>query len=74
MRRWASLWTGGEAALAVAWAAGAVGLLAHALVSDRVGSAVLAAFAVWQLCHVWNLVHARALPPARERRAQLPPR
>ena len=74
MRRWCSLWSGGEAALAVAWAAGAVGLLADAFVSDRPGSALIAAFAIWQLCHIWDLVHAREMAPQSERRAPMPPR
>jgi hypothetical protein len=57
MRDYLARWTGGEAALAVAWAAFATGLLADALMRDSIGSAVLATFAAWQLSHVWANVH-----------------
>jgi hypothetical protein len=57
MRDYLARWTGAEAALAVAWAALATGLLADALVRDSIGSAVLATFAAWQLSHVWASVH-----------------
>jgi hypothetical protein len=67
MRDYLARWTAAEAALAVAWAAFAVGLLADALARDVVGSAVLATFAAWQLTHLWSRVHGReALQPPRE--------
>lgn len=58
MRDYLTCWTAAEAALALAWAAFATGLLADALVRDSIGSAVLATFAAWQLSHVWAHVHA----------------
>jgi hypothetical protein len=57
MRDYLARWTGAEAALVVAWAALATGLLADALVRDSIGSAVLATLAAWQLSHVWASVH-----------------
>ena len=58
MRRYCSRWTAAEATLAVAWGVLAVVLMAYA--RGSVGSGGLAAFAAWQMSHVWNLVHALA--------------
>ena len=58
MRRYCSRWTAAEATLAVAWGVLAVVLMAYALARGSVGSGGLAAFAAWQMSHVWNLVHA----------------
>jgi heme O synthase-like polyprenyltransferase len=70
MRRYCSCWTAAEATLAVAWGVLAVVLMAYALARGSVGSGGLAAFAAWQMSHVWNLVHARApLTPRNERAA-----
>ena len=59
MRDYLARWTAAEAALALAWAAFAVGLLADALARDSVGSAALATFAAWQLAHAWSRVYGR---------------
>ena len=68
MRDYLARWTAAEAALALAWAAFAIGLLAHALAREVVGSAGLATFAAWQLTHLWSRVHGReALRPPGER-------
>jgi Protein of unknown function (DUF3318) len=75
MRRYCARWTAAEAVLAVAWAAAAIGLLADALVRDSLGSGAIAAFAAWQLSHVWSQVHRRdVLAPAEDRRALRRPR
>ena len=57
MRHYLARGTAAEAALALAWAAFAIGLLADALARDGIGSAVLATVAAWQLSHVWASVH-----------------
>jgi hypothetical protein len=67
-RRWCSRWSGAEAALAVACAAG---LLAAALARDSVGILALAAFCAWQMCDVWVAVHRDPAPGERERDSPL---
>ena len=57
LRRYLARWSAAEAALVVAWAALAAGLLGHALARGSVGAGLLGAFAAWQMCHVWNGVH-----------------
>jgi hypothetical protein len=69
MRRYCPRWTAAEATLAVAWGGLAVGLMAYALARSSAGSGGLAAFAAWQMSHVWNLVHARHPLAPHPRRA-----
>jgi hypothetical protein len=72
-QRYRSRWSAAEAALVVAWAALAVGLLGHALARDSVGALLLAAFAAWQMSTVWSAVHGDETPEQRRnaRRASL---
>jgi hypothetical protein len=67
-RRWCARWSGAEAALVVAWAAFAAGLLAVALARDSVGTGLIAAFCAWQMSDVWRAVHAG--PAEREQPSQ----
>ena len=53
MRRYLQRWSAAEAALLIAWAAMAVGLLAVGFTRGHVGVVLLGAFAAWQMCHVW---------------------
>ena len=68
-RGYRARWSGAEAALVVAWALLAVGLLGHALARDSIGVLLLALFPAWQMTTVWSEVHAGATPEDR-RRAQ----
>jgi hypothetical protein len=51
--------TAAEATLIVAWASLATGLLAYGFRNASVGPVLLAAFALWQMSHVWQGVHQR---------------
>jgi hypothetical protein len=64
-RRWCARWSAAEAALVVAWATFAAGLLAVALARASLGTGLLAAFCAWQMSDVWSAVHAES--PERER-------
>jgi uncharacterized membrane protein (DUF485 family) len=55
MRR--ARWSAAAVTLIVAWAAFATGLMAYALARESIGAGLLAAFATWQMCHVWSGVH-----------------
>ena len=55
MRR--ARWSAAAVTLIVVWAAFATGLMAFALARDSIGAGLLAAFATWQMCHVWSVVH-----------------
>jgi hypothetical protein len=72
-QRYRARWSGAEAALVVAWALLAAGLLGHALVRDSIGVLLLALFAAWQMTTVWSEVHAGGTPEDRRsaRRATL---
>jgi hypothetical protein len=64
-RQWCARWSGAEAALVVAWAAFAAGLLADALARESLGAGLLAAFCAWQMSDVWAAVHAAPDDPER---------
>jgi hypothetical protein len=66
-RLWCARWSGAEAALVVAWAGFAAGLLAAALARSSAGILVLAAFCAWQMCDVWVAVHGEPDDAGRER-------
>jgi hypothetical protein len=51
--------TAAEATLIVAWASLATGLLAYGFRNVNLGPLLLAAFALWQMSHVWRGVHQR---------------
>jgi hypothetical protein len=51
--------TAAEATLIVAWASLATGLLAYGLSNANAGPLLLAAFALWQMSHIWQGVHQR---------------
>jgi hypothetical protein len=54
VRRHLERWSAAEAALLVAWAAMATGLLATGFArGGHVGILLLGGFAAWQMCHVW---------------------
>jgi len=55
MRR--ARWSAAAVTLIVVWAAFATGLMGFALARDSIGAGLLAAFATWQMCHVWSGVH-----------------
>jgi hypothetical protein len=58
VRRYLARWSAAEAALLLAWAAMATGLLAVGLArGGHLGILLLAAFAAWQMAHVWIAVH-----------------
>jgi hypothetical protein len=52
-------WSAAEATLLVAWAAMATALLAYGLKNASLGPLLLAAFALWQMSHVWQGVQQR---------------
>jgi hypothetical protein len=56
-RRRRSRWSGAEAALALAWASFATGLLAVAFARGSAGVLAIAVFCAWQLADVWTGVH-----------------
>jgi hypothetical protein len=60
VRRYLQRWSAAEAVLLIAWGAMATGLLAEGLVrGGHLGILLLGAFAAWQMCHVWAVVHRR---------------
>ncbi|HEY7622769.1 MAG TPA: hypothetical protein VH834_23550 [Solirubrobacteraceae bacterium] len=48
-----------EATLLTAWASLATGLLAYGFKNASIGPLLLAAFALWQMSHVWQGVQQR---------------